>query len=85
MTNLYIENLEPKSSRKSFWGKAIVVVDDHGIETLFSYEVPIIKRYSDGRLRRLYDGWTYTTGAHILAFCGLNKAEFLALPLNEKV
>lgn len=77
--------LTPVNGRKSFWGKAIVQIDDDGVETLLSYDTPIIKRYSDGRLRRVYNGWTLTTGKHINAFCGLNKAEFLALPLNGKV
>lgn len=77
--------LIPTNNRKSFYGKARVVVDNDGVETLMSYGTPIIKRYSDGRLRRVYDDWTHTTGTHILSFCGLNKAEFLALPLNEKV
>ena len=78
-------DLKPINGRKSFYGKAEVVINDNGIETLFSYGTPIIERYSDGRLCRLYHSWTHTTGTHILAFCGLNKAEFLALPLNEKV
>lgn len=77
--------LTPVNGRKSFWGKAKVQIDDEGVETLLSYGTPIIKRYSDGRLRRVYNGWTLTTGNHINAFCGLNKAEFLALPLNGKV
>lgn len=77
--------LTPTNGRKSFNGKARVIIDDYGVETLLSYGTEIIKRYSDGRLRRVYDGWTLTTGTHILAFCGLNKKEFLSLPLNEKV
>lgn len=65
---------------KSFYGKAIVVVDNNGNETLYSYGMPIIKRDASGNLERLYGGWSATTGRHIRAFCGLNKNEFFALP-----
>lgn len=37
--------LTPKNGRKSFYGKAFVEVDDNGVETLFSYLTPIIKRF----------------------------------------
>lgn len=73
--------LQPINNRKSFYGKAIVTIDDSGMETLYSYNTPIIKRDKNGELKRLYDGWTLTTGNHIKSFCGLNKKEFLELPL----
>lgn len=60
-------------------GKAIVVIEDSGAETLYSYGTPIIKRLVNGELIKLYDGWTQTTGKHIKAFCGLNKAEYTNL------
>lgn len=71
--------LTPNDGRKSFYGKAIVEVAADGSETLYSYNTPIIKRSSSGDLVKLWDGWTATTGRHIKAFCGLSKAEFLAL------
>lgn len=71
--------LTPNNGRKSFYGKAIVEIAADGSETLYSYNTPIIKRSSNGDLVKLWDGWTATTGRHIKAFCGLNKAEFLAL------
>lgn len=71
--------LTPNNGRKSFYGKAIVEVAADGSETLYSYNTPIIKRSSSGDLVKLWDGWTATTGRHIKAFCGLSKAEFLAL------
>ena len=80
-----IYELMPTNGRKSFYGKAQVVVDEDGVETLKSYGTDILKRYSDGRLKRVHDGWTLTTGNHIRSFCGLDKKEFLSLPLNEKV
>ena len=74
--------LIPTNERKSFYGKARVCREDNGTETLYSYNTAIIKRLPDGTLQRLYDGWTQTTGNHIKSFCGLNKAEFTAVPLH---
>lgn len=71
--------LTPVDSRKSFYGKAIVIVEDNGTETLYSYGTPIIKRLVNGELVKLWNGWTATTGRHIKAFAGLNKAGFESL------
>ena len=72
--------LIPDDGHKSFYGKAIVTIDNNGNETLYSYGTAIIKRDASGNLERLYSGWSATTGRHIKAFCGLNKAGFFALP-----
>lgn len=71
--------LTPTDGRKSFYGKAVVIVEDNGTETLYSYNTPIIKRLVSGELVKLWDGWTATTGRHIQAFCGLNKAAYMSL------
>lgn len=71
--------LKPTDGRKSFYGKAIVTIDEDGTETLSSYNTPIIKRTVSGELVKLWDGWTSTTGRHIKAFCGLNKAQYMSL------
>ena len=72
--------LIPTNGRKSFYGKAIVEVDDNGVEVLYSYLTPIIKRFPNGTLRRLYDEEpSLTTATHIKSFCGLTKREFMAL------
>lgn len=71
--------LVPTDGRKSFYGKAVVVVEDNGTETLYSYGTPIIKRLASGELVKLWSGWTATTGRHIKAFCGLSKAEYMSL------
>lgn len=71
--------LIPDDGRKSFYGKAIVEVDKDGNETLYSYNTPIIKRLVSGELVKLWEGWTATTGRHIKAFCGLNKAAYMEL------
>ena len=71
--------LIPKNGQKSFYGKAIVYVNADGSETLYSYNTPIIERKANGELVRIWRGWSVTTGRHIKAFCGLNKAEFLRI------
>lgn len=71
--------LRPTDGRKSFYGKAIVTIDEDGTETLSSYNTPIIKRTVSGELVKLWDGWTSTTGRPIKAFCGLNKAQYMSL------
>lgn len=71
--------LIPMTGQKSFYGKAVVVVEDNGTETLYSYGTPIIKRLVSGELVKMWDGWTATTGRHIKAFCGLNKAAYMSL------
>lgn len=75
-------DLQPVDGRKSFYGKAVVQIEDNGTETLYSYNTPIIKRTAAGVLVKLWDGWTATTGRHIKAFCGMGKAEFTVLPME---
>lgn len=43
------------------------------------YGTPIVKRLVSGELVKMWDGWTATTGRHIKAFCGLNKAAYMSL------
>ena len=74
-----IYELTPTDGHKSFYNKAKVHIDDNGNETLYSYNTPIITRTATGKLVKLWDGWTATTGRHIRAFCGLSKAEYIAL------
>jgi len=74
-----IYELKPTGSHKSFYGKAKVEIADDGTETLFSYDTAIIKRTPAGELMKLWDGWSATTGRHITAFCGLNKAAYMNL------
>lgn len=71
--------LTPIDGRKSFYGKAFVSVSKDGTETLYSYGTAIIKRTNNGKLTKIWNGWSATTGRHIKAFCGLNKSEYMAL------
>lgn len=82
MTNVKIYELTPRDGRKSFYGKCKVCVEPDGTETLFSYNTPIVRREADGKLTRLWSGWSMTTGRHIYAFCEMNKAKFDKLPIR---
>ena len=74
-----IYDLIPTNGRKSFYGKAKVQIEN-GVETLLSYNTPIIKKSADGTLTRLYqDEPSMTTLTHIKSFCGLDKKKFMAL------
>jgi hypothetical protein len=55
-----IYELAPISGQgqKSFYGKAIVTIDDNGVETLLSYCTKICERHPDGSIKKLWDGWT---------------------------
>lgn len=46
--------LAPNGTQKSFYGKAVVEIDNAGNETLYSYNTPIIKRLVNGSLVRLW-------------------------------
>ena len=70
------------TNQKSFYGKAYTIIDDDGNETLYSYNTPIITRTKSGEYIRIYPGYTQTTGKHIKAFCGMSKAEFMALKVQ---
>lgn len=74
-----IYELIPTDGRKSFYGKALVDLAPNGSQTLYSYGTAIIIKTADGKLMKLWDGWSATTGRHIAAFCGLNKKAFMAL------
>ena len=60
-------------------GTPCVVIDDDGTEHLMSYNTEILRKYKDGTIRRVWTGWSNTTGKHIKAYCGLNKAGYDAL------
>lgn len=75
--------LTPNDSHKSFYGKCYVEEYEDGTKVLYSYHTKIMTEKSNGEYVRHWRSWSATTGRHIKAFCGLNKAEYLALPLEE--
>lgn len=54
---------------------AIVKVDSLGNQILYSYNTPVVMKEPNGKVHRLWDGWTRTTGKHIRKFCGLYKSQ----------
>ena len=85
--------LKPRQNeQKSFYGKAVVYQDNRGNKTLYSYGVKIMSISPAGVKTRYWNGhihddggdlgWSRTTGRHIKAFSGLNKAEYLSLPMR---
>ena len=74
--------LIPNNGQKSFYGKAVIEVTENE-ETLYSYGTKICSKDNDGNIKRFWGGWSATTGKHIKAFCGLNKAQFTALQVQE--
>lgn len=71
--------LMPNDNHKSFYGKAIVIEYDNGEKELISYSTTVMKQTKTGEYIRLWDDWSATTGRHIKAFSGLNKAEYFKL------
>lgn len=63
-------NLEPGKgeSRKSFYNKAQVDVDDFGNITLYSYDTKICSINKDGEFIKYWGGWSLTTMRHINSF-----------------
>ena len=58
--------------------KARVLKDSEGDEFLYSYDTPVLLNHN-GKLYRLWNGWSATTGRHIKEYCGLNKKQYLEL------
>lgn len=83
MESSRVYELTPNGKQKSFYGKACVHVND-GTETLYSYGTKIMVRNFNGEFSRCWRGWTATTGRHIKAFSGLNKAGYEALPMESR-
>lgn len=77
-------DLTPDDGRQSFYGKAKVVVDDEGNETLYSYNTKIMTKKANGEMVRHYDDYSMTTGRHIKSFSGLDKKGFFKLELVEE-
>lgn len=83
-------NLELSSYdiQKSFYKKAYIHINNdeynNYIIILYSYNTPILS-IENGVFKRLWDGWSATTGRHIKAFCGFNKKEFFEIPYYKEV
>jgi len=60
-------------------GAPVVIIDDNETEHLISYNTEILQKDKNGTTKRVWTGWSQTTGKHIKAYCGLNKAGYEAL------
>ena len=69
LVNGNIIELSPVDSRKSFYGKAKAVISADGSKTLYSYNTPILRLTSDGKLEKLWNSYSATTMRHINSFC----------------
>lgn len=76
--------LIPNDSHKSFYKKAIVERIGN-VDTLYSYNTPVMRKNADGTYSRLWSGWSATTSRHVTAFVGrgVSKAEWLAMPVER--
>jgi hypothetical protein len=59
--------LKPTNNRKSFYGKAMVINKDNGDIELKSYNT-IVARIHNGKLERLWSGYSVTTMNHVNSF-----------------
>lgn len=73
--------LRPNDSRKSFYGKAQIVYSENA-QILFSYSTPVAYFDNNGDFHRCWGGWSATTGRHIKAFSGRNKADWDKMPVE---
>ncbi len=77
--------LEPKGlSQKSFGGKAIVEEYENGDKVLLSYLTPVLKKTKDGKLIRLWDGYSATTARHVKAFAGITGSQFKSMSVQKE-
>lgn len=83
---MQIYELKPiVGTRKSFYGKALIQIEDDGTKTLLSYTTPIARRNTDGTLSKLYGKEpSQTTWRHIKAFAGITRKEWDSLPLVKE-
>lgn len=61
------ENLKA-TRQKSYYGKAKVVYGDDGVIMLKSYDT-LVAKIENGKLVRMWGGWSATTMNHIKDFC----------------
>lgn len=73
--------LTPKDSRKSFYRKAFVIIAN-GKKYLKSYDTIVASIDENGTIYRYWADWSATTGRHLIAFAGINKKAWDAMPVT---
>ena len=86
MNTNYAFNLIPADSHKSFYGKAVVIVDGNDV-LLKSYNT-IVAKIRNGEFIRTWGGWSATTARHVnsfrikYGFAPISKGEWSKLPVG---
>lgn len=88
-----VYDLIPTDGRKSYYGKAKVMIYPDGTKGLVSYETEVLRVTPDEYIIRQWSGYSATTLRHIKAFMegcgvdvdGVNKKWWVDLPLHEPV
>ena len=85
-----INELAPMHDRaKSFYGKAYIITDGYGTQTLYSYSTPVLSIDAHRNVSRHWHGYSVTTMRHVDEFmrqrgfdpCG--KSWWDAQPVRE--
>lgn len=75
--------LSPRDGRKSFYGKAMVMIDAEGNETLYSYGTEVARYNRKENKVEVLGRFSLTTGRHITAFVnehGVCADRFSSIP-----
>lgn len=75
--------LSPRDGRKSFYGKAMVLIDPEGNETLYSYGTEVARYNRKENKVEVLGRFSLTTGRHITAFVnehGVCADRFSSIP-----
>ena len=75
--------LAPTDGHKSFYGKAVVFVDENDNLILQSYATIVAVKTPDGEYHRTWGGWSATTGRHLAAFGLGGKAVWSKMPVEN--
>jgi hypothetical protein len=77
-----LQHIKPRDSHKSFYSKARQVSNEAG-ELLISYDTPVAFKFADsGNIIRLWDKWSATTGRHLRAWHGIDKAQWMSMQVH---
>lgn len=78
-----MHELSPRDGRKSFYGKAMVLIDPEGNETLYSYGTEVARYNRKENKVEVLGRFSLTTGRHITAFVnehGVYADRFSSIP-----
>lgn len=81
-----VSALIPNDSHVSFNNKAFVIVLSNGVRLLQSYSTIVACINTSGKLVKLWNDWSATTGRHLSAFSAdyRGKKDWLKMPFDNK-